>query len=97
MVLATSGYNYFGLFLKSIKNSDGTRRWSGPQVNLIPIGGSAINVVFGTYIESITRNSLLIMNSVWVWALLSDVLRTRWFLIVVQGNSPPIFTYATIG
>lgn len=49
MVLGTSGYNYFGLFLKSIKNSDGSPRWTTVQVNLIPIGGSAINVVFGTY------------------------------------------------
>lgn len=48
MVLGTSGYNYFGLFLKSIKNSDGSPRWTTVQVNLIPIGGSAINVVFGT-------------------------------------------------
>jgi len=47
MVLGTSGYNYFGLFLKSILNSDGTRRWTTSEVNLIPIGGSAINVVFG--------------------------------------------------
>ncbi len=53
MVLATSGYNYFGLFLKSIKNSDGSPRWSGPQINLIPIGGSAINVVFGKSLQSI--------------------------------------------
>ncbi|KHN94025.1 Major facilitator superfamily domain, general substrate transporter [Metarhizium album ARSEF 1941] len=46
MVLGTSGYNYFGLFLKSIRNSDGSPRWTTVQVNLIPIGGSAINVVF---------------------------------------------------
>lgn len=47
MVLGTSGYNYFALFLKSIKRSDGSPRWTQEQVNLIPIGGSAINVVFG--------------------------------------------------
>ncbi|KAF5131297.1 Vitamin H transporter [Metarhizium anisopliae] len=68
MVLGTSGYNYFGLFLKSIKNSDGSPRWTTVQVNLIPIGGSAINVVF-----------------VWIWAFLSDILRTRWTLIVLQA------------
>ncbi|KAJ6445036.1 allantoate permease [Purpureocillium lavendulum] len=68
MVLGTSGYNYFGLFLKSILNSDGSRRWTTSQVNLIPIGGSAINVVF-----------------VWIWAFLSDILRTRWLLIVAQA------------
>lgn len=35
---------------------------------MIPIAGSAINVIF-----------------VWIWALLSDYLRTRWTLIVVQA------------
>lgn len=49
MVLGTSGYNYFALFLKSVKRSDGSPRWTKEQVNLIPIGGSAINVVFGVY------------------------------------------------
>ncbi|KAK2616998.1 hypothetical protein QQS21_000087 [Conoideocrella luteorostrata] len=68
MVLGTSGYNYFGLFLKSIKNSDGSSRWLPEEVNLIPIGGSAINVVF-----------------VWIWAFMSDILRTRWTLIVAQA------------
>ncbi|SMR51231.1 unnamed protein product [Zymoseptoria tritici ST99CH_1E4] len=67
-VLATYGYNYFGLFLKSLTKSDGSKRWTTEQVNLIPIGGSAINMVF-----------------VWFWAVASDVLQTRWTLIVAQG------------
>lgn len=46
-VLETYGNNYFNLFLKSLKNADGSARWSTDQVNAIPIGGSAINVVFG--------------------------------------------------
>lgn len=67
-VLGTYGYVYFSLFLKYLKNPDGTPRWTVSQVNAIPIGGSAINVVF-----------------VWIWALLSDFLQTRWTLIVAQG------------
>ncbi|KAJ5453626.1 uncharacterized protein N7458_004582, partial [Penicillium daleae] len=67
-VLGTYGYVYFSLFLKSLKRPDGTPRWTVSQVNAIPIGGSAINVVF-----------------VWIWALLSDFLQTRWTLIVAQG------------
>lgn len=67
-VLGTYGYVYFSLFLKSLKNPDGSKRWSTAEVNAIPIGGSAINVVF-----------------VWIWALLSDYLRTRWTLIVLQA------------
>lgn len=45
-VLAQYGYNYFSLFLKSVKNPDGTPRWTTSEVNAIPIGGGAINVVF---------------------------------------------------
>lgn len=67
-VLGTYGYLYFSLFLKSLKNPDGSARWSVTQVNAIPIGGSAINVLF-----------------VWIWALLSDFLETRWTLIVIQA------------
>ncbi|KAI0126847.1 major facilitator superfamily transporter [Xylariales sp. AK1849] len=67
-VLASWGYAYFNLFLKSLKNPDGSATWSTSQVNAIPIGGGAINVVF-----------------VWIWAILSDLLRTRWTLIVAQA------------
>lgn len=35
----------FTLFLKSLKNSDGTPVWSVAFVNVIPIGGGAITVV----------------------------------------------------
>ncbi|GJC86754.1 pantothenate transporter liz1 [Colletotrichum liriopes] len=45
-VLETYGNNYFNLFLKSLKNPDGSPRWTTSEVNAIPIGGSAINVVF---------------------------------------------------
>ncbi|GIZ43814.1 hypothetical protein CKM354_000702700 [Cercospora kikuchii] len=67
-VLATYGYVYFGLFLKAQTRPDGSKRWSTEEVNVIPIGGGAINVAF-----------------VWIWALLSDALQTRWTLIVAQG------------
>ncbi|GME35087.1 putative transporter SEO1 [Neofusicoccum parvum] len=67
-VLASSGYTYFSLFLKSLESPDGSPRWTVEQVNAIPIGGSAINILF-----------------VWIWALLSDYLRTRWTLIVAQA------------
>lgn len=46
-VLASAGYGYFSLFLKSLKNADGTKVWSVSAINAIPIGGSAIQVVFG--------------------------------------------------
>ncbi|ODN96233.1 hypothetical protein I350_08232 [Cryptococcus amylolentus CBS 6273] len=44
-VLGQGGYSYFNLWLKSLKNDDGTARWSVAQINAIPIGGGAISVV----------------------------------------------------
>ncbi|KAH6887731.1 putative allantoate permease [Thelonectria olida] len=67
-VLGTYGNVYFSLFLKSLKNADGSARWSVAQVNAIPIGAYGINVVF-----------------VWIWALLSDFLETRWTIIEFQA------------
>ncbi|KAI1097621.1 putative allantoate permease [Jackrogersella minutella] len=67
-VLAPWGYAYFNIFLKSLKNPDGSPTWTTSQVNAIPIGGGAINVVF-----------------VWIWAILSDLLRTRWILLIAQA------------
>lgn len=68
-VLGTYGYVYFGLFLKSLKNPDGSARWTVSQVNAIPIGGSAINVVFvwiwallSDYFE--TRWALIVIQAV---------------------------------
>lgn len=45
--LASYGVVYFNLFLKSLTNADGSARWNTSQVNAIPIGTSAIQVVFG--------------------------------------------------
>ncbi|KAI9842551.1 MAG: hypothetical protein M1837_007064 [Sclerophora amabilis] len=68
-VLATYAYNYFGLFLKSLKNPDGSARWTVSQVNSIPIGGGAINVVFvwfwallSDYLQ--TRWTLIVIQAV---------------------------------
>lgn len=84
MVTATQGYNFFNLFLKVLKNADGSPRWTVWQINVIPIGGSVMTVVFGM------STSLFIFRetntvAVWIWALLSDMLRTRWTLINVQA------------
>ncbi|WWC85869.1 uncharacterized protein L201_000736 [Kwoniella dendrophila CBS 6074] len=44
-VLAQASYQYFNLWLKSLVNADGTKRWSVAQINAIPIGGGAITIV----------------------------------------------------
>ncbi|KAJ8075123.1 hypothetical protein PM082_019450 [Marasmius tenuissimus] len=45
-VLASWGYAYFSLFLKSLHHPDGTPVWSISAINVIPIGGQAIQVLF---------------------------------------------------
>nr|XP_019048799.1 hypothetical protein I302_02574 [Kwoniella bestiolae CBS 10118]OCF27729.1 hypothetical protein I302_02574 [Kwoniella bestiolae CBS 10118] len=44
-VLAQQSYNYFNLWLKSLKNPDGTSVLSVAQINAIPIGGGGITVL----------------------------------------------------
>nr|XP_018259887.1 uncharacterized protein I303_07959 [Kwoniella dejecticola CBS 10117]OBR82045.1 hypothetical protein I303_07959 [Kwoniella dejecticola CBS 10117] len=43
--LAQQGYLYFNLFLKSLKNPDGTPVWSVAEVNALPMAGYAISIV----------------------------------------------------
>lgn len=86
-VLGSYGYQYFALFLKNLKNADGTKVWRVTQVNAIPIGGSAIQVVFGRLLRALISLSHANYLSVWIWAFLSDFLGTRWILIVAQGNA----------
>ncbi|KAI1080857.1 major facilitator superfamily transporter [Whalleya microplaca] len=45
-VVGSYGYQYFNLFLKALKNPDGTPTWTTTQVNALPIAGGSINVVF---------------------------------------------------
>lgn len=80
-VLGSYGYNYFNLFLKTVKRPDGTLRWTTSQVNAIPIGGSAINVVFvwvwailSDYFE--TRWTLIIAQA--VIGLIPDIIMSVW-------------------
>ncbi|WWD22558.1 hypothetical protein CI109_107051 [Kwoniella shandongensis] len=44
-VLAQASYQYFNLWLKSLLNADGTKRWTVAQINAIPIGGGAMTIV----------------------------------------------------
>ena len=93
-VLAQYGYNYFNLFLKALKNPDGTPTWTTEQVNAIPIAGGAINVLFGEFSGSndafvSTLSGPTNSRIVWVWAILSDVYQTRWTLLVAQGMRAP--------
>ncbi|TLD20761.1 hypothetical protein PspLS_08362 [Pyricularia sp. CBS 133598] len=43
--MANYGMYYFAVFLKALKNADGTPRWNVTEVNGIPIGGSGVSIV----------------------------------------------------
>lgn len=43
--LAQQGYLYFNLWLKSLKNADGSPRWSITQVNALPMAGYAASIL----------------------------------------------------
>ena len=45
-ILGAYATSYFSVFLKSLKNADGSPTWSVAQVNAIPIVGGGINVIF---------------------------------------------------
>ncbi|KAH6975212.1 major facilitator superfamily domain-containing protein [Ilyonectria sp. MPI-CAGE-AT-0026] len=44
--MSAGGLSYFSLFLKTLVDGQGNRLWSTTQVNTIPIGGGAVQVVF---------------------------------------------------
>ncbi|KAK3342561.1 MFS general substrate transporter [Neurospora tetraspora] len=68
-VLAPYGYNYFNLFLKELKREDGTT----PRWSV-----EGVNAI------PILGNGVNVVF-VWIWAILSDLLQTRWTLLVAQG------------
>ncbi|KAF6840162.1 pantothenate transporter [Colletotrichum musicola] len=91
-VLETYGNNYFNLFLKSLKNADGSPRWTTSQVNAIPIGASAINVVF-----AVIGLAVCIAMSVWSTHPTTTPLGTAYasFFIIftAMGTAPLIFAW----
>ncbi|KAK3381093.1 major facilitator superfamily domain-containing protein [Podospora didyma] len=95
-VLAPYGYNYFNLFLKSLKNPDGTPTWTTEQVNTIPIAGGAINVVF-VWVWAIlsdmfqTRWTLIIAQG--VIGLIPSVIMSIW--TTHPGTAPLSYAYAS--
>ncbi|CCH44005.1 putative transporter SEO1 [Wickerhamomyces ciferrii] len=65
LIFAVKGWtiapNYFNLYLKSLKNSDGSKTYTISQLNTIPIGGNAlqiISLILFTKLASIFGHSL---------------------------------------
>ncbi|GFZ51950.1 hypothetical protein JCM24511_09720 [Saitozyma sp. JCM 24511] len=80
-VLAQQGYNYFSLFLKALKNPDGTPTWSTAAVNAIPIGGAAIICVtvwvYGFMSDYFQTRWLIVMGQA-IFALIPCIIMSIW-------------------
>jgi MFS family permease len=80
-VHAQGGYQYFNLFLKSLNNPDGSRRWTTEQVNVIPIAGGGIAVAMVWFWAILsdtlhTRWTLIVAQS--LIALIPSITMTLW-------------------
>ncbi|KAG7109192.1 MFS transporter PfmaC like protein [Verticillium longisporum] len=65
--LSGGGAGFFGVFLKSLLDGSGQPLWTVREVNALPIGAAAIQVV-----------------TLWFWCSLSDMLESRWTILIVQ-------------
>jgi hypothetical protein len=77
---------YFAVFLKNLKTDAGTPVWTVDQVNAIPIGGGAVQVVMSTSFFDMVEGNSLMSCLVWFWCILSDLLQVRWQLIILQSK-----------
>lgn len=76
-----TAFSYFNLWLKSMKNPDGTAVWSVEQLNLIPIGGNAISlvaVIVWAKLADLTQKPGYIIGFQLLVALFSNVVLTIW-------------------
>lgn len=82
----------FNLFLKSLKNPDGSPVWSVAQVNAIPIGEfvstPAVTSEEG-WSDNVPGGGAITVVMVWGWAFLSDYFQTRWLIVMAQAVSCP--------
>ena len=81
-VLASCGYNNFSPFPKAMKLPDDSRRWTVEEVNVIPIGGSAIKVCLVGVIHHTG-----VPAKADIHGQCGYTLRARMILIVAQGKS----------
>ncbi|ORX34841.1 major facilitator superfamily domain-containing protein [Kockovaella imperatae] len=107
-VLAQQGYSYFQLFLKSLKNADGTPTWSVEQLNAIPIGGGAITVVtvwVYSFLSDYFQTRWLIVMAQAVFGLIPCIIMSIWNVplgakyfsffatYLSLATAPPIFAW----
>ncbi|KAJ6612708.1 retrograde regulation protein 2 [Mycena sp. CBHHK59/15] len=101
-VLASYGYAFFSLFLKSLKNADGTARWDVSAINAIPIGGQAIQVLFvwiWAFLSDAlhTRHWLIVAQAVigLIPCIIMSVWNSYFISYIVLGTAPLIFAWVS--
>lgn len=81
MLIGVSGINYFQLWLKSLKNADGTPRWGVSQLNAIPMGGYAMQMagIWATAIASdYFKTRWLVLIAICLIGIPSCIIMTVW-------------------
>lgn len=107
-VLAQAGYQYFSLFLKSLKDANGNPLWTVTAVNAIPIGGSAITVVtvwVYSFLSDYFQTRWLIVLIQAVWGIIPCIILSVWNVplgakyfsyfatYLSLATAPPIFSW----
>lgn len=88
----------FNLFLKSLKNADGSPVWSVAQVNAIPIGEPvwSYSAPSSRKVADVSGGGAITVVMVWCWAFLSDYFQTRWLIVLAQAVSQLLHILRTV-
>lgn len=95
-VIGNYGIQYFELFLKSRTKPDGSQTWTTAQVNAIPMGGRAIQILF-VWIWAILSDYLQIrwqlIVAQTVFALVPTIMMSVW--TTIPDQVPDTAAYAS--
>lgn len=108
MLIAVSGIDYFQLWLKSLVNPDGSRVWGITQLNAIPMGGRAMQIVgvwIAAYCSDVFRTRWTVLLAICLIGIPSCIIMTVWnvptsakyyayfILYMLQSHGPPLWAW----
>ncbi|BEI88838.1 uncharacterized protein CcaverHIS019_0202000 [Cutaneotrichosporon cavernicola] len=108
MLIAVSGIDYFQLWLKSLVNPDGSKVWGITQLNAIPMGGRAMQIVgvwIAAYCSDVFRTRWAVLLAICVVGIPSCIIMTVWnvpnsakyyayfILYMLQSHGPPLWAW----
>ncbi|GMK56362.1 hypothetical protein CspeluHIS016_0302020 [Cutaneotrichosporon spelunceum] len=108
MLIAVSGIDYFQLWLKSLVNLDGSKVWGISQLNAIPMGGRAMQIVgvwIVAYCSDVFRTRWAVLLAICIVGIPSCIIMTVWdvprsakyyayfILYMLQSHGPPLWAW----